>query len=247
MRQAGHDVQCWPLLEIAPLADSRALAACFARLSDFQAVMFVSTNAVHFFFAHRPDSCRAFRSGTVDGPRAYVTGPASRAALLHEGVDADLIDAPPTGGGQFDSESLWRTVCAQVGARFRLLVVRGADDDGASSSSSGSGRDWFAQRVHQAGGEVEFLAVYQRRAPVWDAHQQALARQAGADASVWIFTSSQALLNLRHLCPDQSWNEARAIATHPRIGALARELGFGTVCESRPLPADLLASIKSLQ
>jgi uroporphyrinogen-III synthase len=245
MRQAGHEVQCWPLLEIGTLSDTRALDASFARLSDFHAVMFVSTNAVHHFFAHRPDSCQVFRGGTQGGPRAYVTGPASRAALLHEGVDAHVIDAPPTEGGQFDSESLWQSVCAQVGAGFRLLVVRGADDDGASSN--GSGRDWFAQQVRQAGAEVEFLAVYQRRPPIWDAQQQAQARLAGADASVWIFSSSQALQNLRQLCPCQSWKQARAIVTHPRIGALARELGFGTVCESRPLPAELLESIKSLQ
>jgi uroporphyrinogen-III synthase len=62
---------------------------------------------------------------------------------------------------------------------------------------------------------------------------------------VWLFSSSEAVANLRALLPDQSWQQARAVATHPRIAQAARDAGFAVVCESRPALADVVASIES--
>jgi uroporphyrinogen-III synthase len=73
-----------------------------------------------------------------------------------------------------------------------------------------------------------------------------LARQAATDGSVWLFSSAQALANLRRLLPGQDWSGARAVATHPRIAAAVRNAGFGVVCESRPVLAELVASIESI-
>jgi uroporphyrinogen-III synthase len=64
---------------------------------------------------------------------------------------------------------------------------------------------------------------------------------------VWLFSSSEAVANLQSLLPDQSWQQARAVATHPRIAQAARTAGFGVVCESRPILGAVVASIESLQ
>ena len=42
------------------------------------------------------------------------------------------------------------------------------------------------------------------------------------------------------------WQAARALVTHPRIGAAARAAGFGAVHESQPTLEAVAASIKSL-
>ena len=55
----------------------------------------------------------------------------------------------------------------------------------------------------------------------------------------------QAVRALRAALPGQSWAQARALATHPRIAAAARKAGFGLVCESRPTLPDVLASLNS--
>jgi uroporphyrinogen-III synthase len=223
----GLDAVVLPLIDIAPVEEARAVR----RLADYRAVMFVSGNAVSCFLhdAHLP-----FAS------RAWAPGPGTRDALLDAGVDASLIDAPDADAAQFDSESLWQQVGTQVCPGDRVLVVRGRDPQGRSA-----GRDWLALQIEAAGAQVEFVSVYERRAPRFDDAQRALAQRSAGDGSVWLFSSSEAVANLRALLPDQSWALARAVATHPRIAQAARDAGFAVVCESRPALADVVASIES--
>jgi uroporphyrinogen-III synthase len=88
--------------------------------------------------------------------------------------------------------------------------------------------------------------AYQRRLPTLSANALALMQVAAGDGSVWLFSSSEAVGNLRTLCPGQTWRAAVALATHPRIAQAARDAGFGRVYNARPALADLLASIESL-
>jgi uroporphyrinogen-III synthase len=232
-----------PLIEIAAVADPVPLVAAWSAIGHYDAVLFVSVNAVEYFFA--------VRAG-VPWPahtRLYATGPGSVAALLRAGADVALIDAPPADAAQFDSEALWRVVAASVWAEFRLLVVRGSNEAGADEdgpAAVGVGRDWFANQVRAQGGAADFLVAYERRAPQFNANALALLQVAAQDGSVWLFSSSEAVTNLCSLASGQSWARARAVATHPRIAQTARDYGFGTVCESRPQMADLIASIESL-
>ena len=74
----------------------------------------------------------------------------------------------------------------------------------------------------------------------------ALLQASATDGSVWLFSSSEAVTNLCALAGGQSWSQARAVATHPRIALAARAAGFARVCEARPAMAELVASIESL-
>jgi len=231
LRARGIEALVLPLLAIGPARDGAGLQRAAAEADRYAAVMFVSANAVQGFFACAP---------AFDRARAWAPGPATREALRAVGVSDARIDAPAADAGQFDSESLWRQVGGQLGAGDRLLLVRGSDGDGRSQ-----GRDWLAQQLAQRGVQVDTVVAYTRQPPQWSEAQRAAARRAASDDSLWLFSSSEAAGNLRQLLAGQDWSRARALATHPRIAAAVRALGFGDVQESRPDFEDVVASIES--
>ncbi len=257
---AGFEPLLLPLIGISPVQETVPLQHAWVTLAEYAAVMFVSGNAVKHFFASKPPLALVFTEEYDTKTRAWATGPGTVRILLGAGVHASLLDAPPLESGQFDSESLWAVVQGQVKPGMRVLMVRGADSitrnssgemaDAAGSADQavqGIGRDWLALQLINAGAQVDSVVAYQRCVPDLSAKQQTQARAAAADGSVWLFSSSEAIANLAAWLPGQSWQRARAVATHLRIAANARKLGFGVVCESRPLIASVLASIESLR
>jgi len=256
LQAAGYTASALPLIEVGPARHSQAVAQAWAQWLSFQAVMFVSAQAVRYFFESQPAGYT-----WANGPRCWATGPGTHKALLQAGVPETSIDSPAADAAQFDSEALWQRVASQVKAGQPVLIVRGNDalSDAAdaeadnnseqaehSSAPTGTGRDWLAQQLQAAGASAQFVVAYERRAPAWSAEQQALAAQAAADGTVWCFSSSQAIHHLAQAMPSQSWAKARCIATHPRIAETARSLGFGEIQMSKPSLADLLVSLESL-
>ena len=248
LRGAGLEALSLPLIEITGPAEPQAVLAAWQCLHHFNALMFVSANAVQQFFALRPQGLVGLDA--IAGPRFFVTGPGSRAALLQAGVQSERIDAPDHAAAQFDSEALWQVVQQQVQPGWRVLIVRGNTESDAGDTDptgqEGVGRDWFAARLAERGAAVEFVVAYARRAPQLGANALALLQVAAADGTVWLFSSSEAVTNLCRMAQGQSWSRARAVATHPRIAQAAQAAGFGVVCESRPAVSELLASIESL-
>lgn len=244
LREVGHEALALPLIAIGSAPDPAAVQRAWRRLGDYDGVMFVSANAVHGFFAQRPTD--AISVGQRGGrPKAWATGPGTCRALSQLGVAARDIIAPAPDAPQFDSEALWRLVGSQVERGTRVLIVRGGDAaDGMSSQ--GVGRDWLARQIALAGGAVDWAVSYQRARPRLDADQLQLAQAAAADGTVWLFSSSEAVHNLRGCLPQQNWARALAVATHARIAQAARDIGFGTVLETRPDLSDVRASIESL-
>lgn len=249
LADAGYDALALPLIQVSPTSHPELVVAAWQHLHAFDAVMFVSGNAVDHFFAMKPAAAPVLNAQGATKTRAFVTGPGSFAALRRHQVEPESIDMPARDAGQFDSEALWSVVRERVVTGYRVLIVRGAGSAEApdAAEAEGSGRDWFANQVRGAGGQVEFVVAYQRRAPQLDAQELAMARVCATDGSVWLFSSSEAIANLVATCPGQSWAQARAVVTHARIAQAARAAGFGLVCESRPTLAALMASIESLQ
>lgn len=231
LRQRGIAAEALPLIAIGPPADPRPLQQARARLSDYAAVMFVSGNAVRGLLTPQP----SWPAGT----RAWAPGPGTAAALRAAGVPQAQIDQPGPDAAQFDSEALWQVVAPQLRAGGRVLLVRGADAGGQPR-----GREWLAQQLAAAGVAVDVVAAYARQLPQWTPAQQALAARSLADGSLWLFSSSEAISNLQQLLPQLDCSRARALATHPRIARAARDAGFGTVIESRPELAQVVASIE---
>ena len=260
LRARGLDAAALPLMAIGPCTDPASQQALIAarqaaRTSGhYRAVMFVSGNAVQYFFAKNRPDVSEYQGYLAINTRSWTPGPGTARALLALGMDPAQIDGPPAHAAQFESETLWQQVHEQIQPSDRVLIVRG--DSGASpattsgpaptNSTAGAGRDWLAAQLRKAGAQVEFLAVYQRQLPQWNTQQIELACEAASDGSLWLFSSSEAVANLQQLLPEQSWQQGRALATHDRIASKAREAGFGVVVQSRPALQDVLASIESM-
>ena len=262
LEDAGIAAEALPLIDIAPLAsptDAQLLKNAREALGGYAACMFVSGHAVdHFFKEKRPDvqlqplqaAIGSIANNSLlkifPAVRFLAPGPGTVAALRAVDIPASRIDAPAPDASQFDSEALWQVVGRQDWSGCKVLIVRGqsAGADGASS-----GRDWIVRQWQGAGASVDFVSVYQRCAPSWDEAQLRRVRQAAADGSVWLFSSSEAVANLVGLAGlhGMDWQPARAIATHPRIACAVRAAGWGVVAESRPALADIRQALGSLK
>jgi uroporphyrinogen-III synthase len=247
LQARGLRAEALPLIEIAALPASQDLQQAWQGIDAYEALMFVSGNAVEAFFASNQAEALVLRAQAAinsiadQAPHFLAPGPGTVAALRLAGVPEALIDAPAADAGQFDSEALWAVVGARNWQGRRVLIVRG--QSAGNGEPAGTGRDWLAQQLLAAGAQVDTAAVYQRRSPVFSAAQLLRIEAAAGDGSVWLLSSSEALANL----PAGNWSRARAIATHPRIAEAARAAGWGVVVQSRPELADIVASIESMQ
>ena len=264
LRALHFDAVALPLIHIGAAADIESIKRVWQNLHQYCAIMFVSSNAVRYFYLSNMLLAGEFiyysaikNIANLDNsascprlPRMWATGPGTREALLAQSVPSDLIDSPAADAVQFDSEALWNIVKHQVKPGDKVLIVRGSTPNTKDAEGVAmNGRPWLADQLTAAGVQVDVVVSYQRSAPVFDVSELALMAQAATDQSVWLLSSSEAVANLAaHLkeIPELNLSQARAIATHPRIAQAARDAGFGVVYESRPLLADVAASIESL-
>lgn len=223
LQALGVDAQALPLIHIDPLEDPAPLRAAWAQLPLHAMAVFVSANAVNYFFAAGA-ATPGGRTAWPIGVWAGSTGPGTTAALLAQGVARTQLVEPDPKAGRFDSEGLWEELQFRPWAARRVLVVRGEE-----------GRDWLADALRSRGAEVDFIAAYRRSSPRLNETEAALLRDAIAEPEqhVWHFSSSEAIGHLgwlaRRLQPAPDWQHSRAIAPHPRIVQTARDAGFGQV------------------
>lgn len=258
LQQGGFAAEAMPLIDIAPASDAEAAGRAWKSLGGYAACMFVSGNAVDYFFKQKmtiaqEESGRIATktianndSGLPPSLRFMAPGPGTVAAMLAAGVPAGQIDAPAADAAQFDSEALWAAVGQRDWQGRRVLVVRG---EGQEAGGMSSGRDWIARQWEAAGAQVDFVGVYQRRAPVFTDAQLERAHAASADGSVWLFSSSEAVANLTGMSAlaRVDWGRARAVATHPRIVEAVRAAGWGVVVASRPALKDIGDTLRSIE
>ncbi len=229
----GVAARALPLIGILPAPEPARVAAVFdevAASSKESVLVFVSPNAVHGFFDAGTRDARAWPAHA----RAAATGPGTVAALRERGVPSECIVAPPVDAAQFDSEALWTVVAAWTWAARPAWIVRG-----------NGGRDWLGKQLRDAGAEVRVIQSYERAAPALDADERALLATALAEPArwIWMFSSSEAVENLRALAPDAHWSAARALASHPRIAEAVEAAGFGAVTLVAPTPSAVAAAV----
>jgi uroporphyrinogen-III synthase len=119
-----------------------------------------------------------------------------------------------------------------------VLVLRG-----------NGGRDEFAARLRAAGAAVHFTQAYHRGPAQPTAAERLRLDRAVAEPArhLWWLSSAEAIGYLPHLAPHADWRRALALATHPRIAARARELGFGQVFEAPPTAAAVCARVAQIE
>jgi uroporphyrinogen-III synthase len=234
VRALGVNAEALPLIDILPAATPDAGWAAWAAVDDgADLAVFVSPNAVEQFFALAPRA--AWPTRTL----AACVGPGSAQALEAHGVPTEQIVQPAADAASLDSEHLWAELASRrnwVGAR--VVLLRG---DG--------GREWLADRLSQAGAQVQAFGVYRRAAPSLTEAEQALLAAALAHPAdmVWLFSSAEGVGNLGALVPPgASLAGHRAIATHPRIAQAAEAAGFAPVVLARPDPAAVTQAFLAL-
>ena len=236
LTRRGLDAVALPLISIAAAQDLSAVHGAWTSLSSHQLIFFVSPNAVEWFFAARPN-----HQAWPPALQAASPGPGTTAALLRSGVVPHLIVEPRADADQFDSEALWQVLQTQRWEAASVLVVRG---DG--------GRDWLAEQLRTAGALVSFVSAYRRVAPQFSNTSAAVLQAALAtpERHVWLFSSSEAVMNLMQLQQVQAapvnWSLATALTTHPRIAQSAEAAGFGKVLSCRPTLDAVVQQLVSL-
>lgn len=276
LQSQGVNALALPLIEIAAAsskADVLALQTARQNLANYAACMFVSGNAVEHFFKHfshhlvpfaqlnraqaDPEIIANSLLQSQTRTRFLAPGPGTALALRTAGVPADLIDCPPPDAAQFDSAALWAVVGLRDWRGARVLLVRGHTDEPPGSADAlhaaltdaAPPRDWLTQKWLAAGAQVDVVNVYERRAPGLTPEQLDLARAAACDGSVWLFSSSEAVLNLvgNESLAGNDWSAARAIATHPRIVQTVQAAGWGAVAASRPSLPEIVQVWRSIE
>jgi len=258
LQAKGMDALALPLIDIVASQNTEAIELAMDKASSYAAIMFVSSNAVRFFYMKNQAVCgintaykaiKTIASEAQNKPqtRYWATGPGTAKALLAAGIPSQLIDAPQNDAAQFDSEALWQRVCQQVKAGDEVLIVRGqTPHSSAENQALMNGRPWLADQLSAQGVKVDTVVSYERRVPVFTAAQLAWIEASSRNGSVWLFSSSEAIENLCRIVGQIDWSKGKAVTTHPRIAQAAKSAGFGVVCESRPLLSDVVTSIESL-
>ncbi|MEP7058378.1 MAG: uroporphyrinogen-III synthase [Caldimonas sp.] len=264
LQARGFDAVALPLISIAAAPDPAAVRAAWATLAERRLVVFVSPNAATAFFAAASPGARWPAS-----TRAASPGPGTTGTLIGLGVPAAQIDAPADDAPQFDSEALWARLERDDWRDAPVLVVRGErgrDWLAARLAERGAHIDEIAAYARAAptfdASEWRLLeaalAAPQRHLWLFSSSEAienlgALARRRGASderADIGIDADrAPAAPDRPGRAPARvaDWRDARAVATHPRIAARARELGFGAVHEARPTPAAVAACIQSIR
>ena len=213
IREAGGEPILCPAIEILDAPDARSLDSVIDRLDEFDLAIFISPSAVEKAMT-RIGARRVLPARL----RCAAIGPGGARALHRFGVN-DVI-APQE---RHDSESLLASPYLQNVRDRRIVIFRG---DG--------GRELLGDTLTARGARVEYAACYRRGKPVFDTAPLIHAWERHRIAAV-IVTSSEGLRNFcEHIgAAGRAWlGETLTVAPHPRIAAVARDLGLRCVVES---------------
>ncbi|MDO8414217.1 MAG: uroporphyrinogen-III synthase [Gallionellaceae bacterium] len=204
--QAGGQAILFPLLEISPVVDVRALHEMVARLHQFQLAIFISPNAVSYGM-----SAIVATSALPPNLKIATVGQGSAKLLREYGVQN--VIAPQD---KFDSEALLALPQLQQVAGWRVVIFRG---DG--------GRELLGDTLKARGALVEYVACYQRAKPQQDANMLL-----AAHPHAITITSSEALRYLWDMLDESGKQQVVTIplfAPHERIATAAHKLGWREV------------------
>jgi uroporphyrinogen-III synthase len=227
IQSAGGRPILFPVLEILDTADLAPLIDAVDRLDRFDLAIFISPNAVL-----RAMNQVAARRNWPAGLRAAAVGKGSVKELKRFGITEVLV---PT--RSFDSEGLLALPELQQIDGWRVVIFRG---DG--------GRELLGDTLARRGAEVEYVECYRRARPRADA-APLLRAWARNEVDAVTVTSSEGLRNLFEMLGKlgQSWFlRTPLLAPHPRIAAVARELGCRHVVETAPGDEGLMDALLQL-
>lgn len=217
IERLGGKPVAFPLLEITPASDARALHELAQHLTSYNLLIFISPNAVKYGM-----SVLHAIPGTV---RVATVGQSSAQALRNLGMRHIIAPAD-----RFDSEALLALPELQNVSGWRIAILRG---DG--------GRELLGDTLKARGAQVEYVTCYQRSKPALDTGGLLKARP-----DILTVTSSEALAHLWETVDETSKARLVAIplfVPHARIAEAARLQGWQHVIVSESGDDGLIASL----
>lgn len=215
IQQQGGTAIRFPTLEIVGLVNSsvnssdKIASATYPikPLSDYQWLIFTSTNAVNFALKANGGKIGGFKSTSIAS-----IGKATANTLQAAGLEVDLL---PTAG--FDSEAMLAMPEMLVVHGANILIIKGQ-----------GGREELANVLRQRGAYVDYWEVYKRVIPDVDCSE--LMKLIDHDKlDVIIITSSESLQNLVDML-DKKYNKKLVttplVVVSQRIERFAAEIGF---------------------
>ena len=214
---AGGVPVLFPLLDIAPVADTRVLREQLSRLARFDLAIFISTNAVQ----HGMAAIAAQQAALP--PQVATIGPGSAQALRDCGVANVLV---PT--ARSDSEGLLSLPQLAEMAGKRVMILRG---DG--------GRELLGDTLKARGATVEYATCYRRSKT-----RQGAAELLRERPDAITVTSSEALAHLHEMLGAGSTMLSTPLfVPHARIAELAARQGWTEIVLTAAGDDGLLASL----
>lgn len=215
---AGGQPIFFPLIEIVGLPDLSAFQRCITPLSQFDWVLFISSNAVQYAMP------RLLQQGIPPSLRFAAIGPVTAQALQAHGV-AEVL----TPNGRFDSEALLALPAFQAMHGQRVCIVRGV-----------GGRELLGDSLQQRGATVVFAECYRRVCPQDNANPLAQAA-AHSPLSAMVITSTEALQSLIQLQAKAPWlADIPLCVNHARIAEQAQSAGLRATVAAAPGDAAML-------
>ena len=237
IEHAGGVPLLFPLLDIAPVQDTRVLHEQIARLPRFDLAIFISPNAVHYGMSAirsvgeipcppKNVGIESFGKGVADGRqlpqsaglasnvslpptlKIATVGQGSAKALRESGIANIIVPAE-----RFDSEGLLALPELQDVSGWNVMIFRG---DG--------GRELLGNTLRERGATVEYAACYQRSKP-----QQDFGALVSAAPDAITVSSSEALGYLWQMLDggaQAALLDTPLFVQHERIAELARQQGW---------------------
>lgn len=227
LTQAGAEVIHYPVLEIEAIGDSPTSQAILADLSQFKALIFISTNAVRFAAQSMAEqSIQPSIQLPIQLPssaQCLSIGQATAAALQQHFGNTSLFPQNAA-----DSESFLELEAIQPSqiAGQKILIVRGE-----------GGRETLKQQLQQRGAEVQYLELYRRVSPKFSSENP-------NPLPIWLenhridlitVTSGQSLTYLTELAEHKK-DELKALpllTPSARVADIAQRSGFKKLIQSR--------------
>jgi uroporphyrinogen III methyltransferase / synthase len=227
LESLGAEVILLPTVAFAPPEDWQKLDEQLRRLDAFDAILFLSKNAVRYIF----ERCAqlGIKCEMVESPNRFIAavGPATAQALTEKGLRVNYVAKNQTG------ESLVRELRESLVGR-RVLLPR-----------SDRGDDRVPTALREIGATVTEVIAYRTAAPA-ALDPAILVRVRGGEVDAVVFASPSAFHNLRDSVgsADTARLSARTqfVAIGPTTAAAIRESGSRVAIEAEEASAAGLAA-----
>ena len=192
----GAEIVLMPMIEIVSAIDEIRDEKV---IKEQDMIIFVSRNAVTYFKA-------GIMCKLSSRTRLVAIGSATAGYMEEKGLRVDIIASKPAG-----SQSLLALPEMQTVAGLKIMIIRGE-----------TGRELLANTLKRRGANIQYLEVYKRCLPSYEAEE--ITRADRVDTI--IVTSVTGLENLCELIRDNMIKHKLLIVVSERIKQVAIKLGF---------------------